>query len=210
VHNVEFNLDPLRFLSIPISHTAPFFPIRKADEDFALNWIEAHGIRDRMLVGMNAGGGRQTEKWVLDRFAALGDLVSEKLNASIILFWGPGEEEDAKMIASKMKTSWFMIPQTKLKQLGALLKQCSYLISNDTGPMHIAASLGVSTLGIFGPVNPHLQGPYGKQHMWVRNEQLDCLECNLTKCPIGNICMTDLSVDTVYSAFQELIQKNKK
>ena len=93
--------------------------------------------------------------------------------------------------------------------MGALLKHCSYLISNDSGPMHIAASLGVPTLGIYGPTNPILQGPYGPRNTWVRHEALDCLACNLTRCPIGNVCMKDLSVTTVFTAFQHIKEKNR-
>jgi ADP-heptose:LPS heptosyltransferase len=99
-------------------------------------------------------------------------------------------------------------PATSLKQLGALLQRCSFVVSNDSGPMHLAAAVGTPVLGIFGPTNPLLQGPYGPQHMTVRKEGLDCLGCNLTKCPIGNICMTDLSVDDVMWSVNALLTRN--
>ncbi|MDL1891730.1 glycosyltransferase family 9 protein, partial [Sphingobacteriales bacterium CHB3] len=95
-----------------------------------------------------------------------------------------------------------------LPQLGALLKRCSLVVTNDSGPMHIAAALGVPVVGIYGPTNPVLQGPYGTQHVVVRNEKLDCLGCNLTKCPIGNPCMVDLSVNDVLRGVEEVIKKN--
>jgi hypothetical protein len=53
-----------------------------------------------------------------------------------------------------------------------------------------------------------LQGPFGAQHEWVRNESLSCLCCNLTACPIGNVCMTGLAAATVYRAFEQLMEKN--
>jgi ADP-heptose:LPS heptosyltransferase len=74
--------------------------------------------------------------------------------------------------------------------------------------MHIAAAVGTPVLGIFGPTRPELQGPYGEANRTVRNESLGCLGCNLTSCPIGNPCMNDLSVDTVFTAFEELQRSN--
>ena len=57
---------------------------------------------------------------------------------------------------------------------------------------------------MFGPTNPQLQGPWSPRGSWVRLESLDCLGCNLTQCDIGNLCMRDLPVDTVYNAFLSL------
>ncbi len=210
VHNVEFNLDVLKYFELPITSLRPLFPLSNNEMLFANNFFVQNNLSGKMVIGINASGGWYTKKWNRNSFANLIDKISHSGQYEFLLFWGPDEHDDAIMIQKSVNTSTHIIPKTSLKEMAALLQRCSYLISNDSGPMHIAASLNVPTLGIFGPTNPHLQGPYGKQHVWVRNELLDCLECNLTKCPIGNICMTELSVDVVYSAFQQLIMKNKK
>ena len=210
VHNVEFNLDVLKHFNLPINSKKPLFPLLDADNIFADDFFVQNNLSNKKIIGINASGGWYTKKWNLSSFAKLIDKISLSGDYQFVLFWGPGEYDDAVVIQKKVSVPTYLIPKTTLKEMGALLQRCSYLISNDSGPMHIAASLEVPTLGIYGPTSPHLQGPYGKQHMWVRNEQLDCLECNLTKCPIGNVCMTDLSVEVVYSAFQQLITKNQK
>ena len=69
--------------------------------------------------------------------------------------------------------------------------------------MHIAASMGTPTLGIFGPTRPFAQGPVGNNCTTIVKEGLDCLGCNLTTCKTGNKCMTDLSVDEVYNKILE-------
>ncbi len=69
--------------------------------------------------------------------------------------------------------------------------------------------MGVPTLGIYGPTNPKLQGPYGEKNLSIVNEKLDCLYCNLLDCPIGNICMTELSKEKIIDKVKELIEKNK-
>ncbi|MGE5315948.1 MAG: glycosyltransferase family 9 protein, partial [Acidobacteriota bacterium] len=125
-------------------------------------------------------------------------------HARIAIFWGPGVEADALVLKRLRKHDAFVLRKTTLQQSAACIKQCAYFISNDSGPMHISAALGVPTLGIYGPTNPMLQGPFGPKHEWVRNEKLSCLCCNLTSCPIGNLCMTELSAETVHQAFEKL------
>lgn len=206
VHNVDFNLDVLRHFSIPIEPGLPDFPITQIHRQFAAGWLNEQGMTGKNLLGVNASGGWYTKKWGAGSFARLTDVIAERDGLMPLLFWGPGEQEDVKAIQGMMKSPSRLIPKTSLKEMGAFLESCSYLVSNDSGPMHIAAALGVPTLGIFGPTSPQLQGPYGTIHWVVRHEALDCLECNLTECPIGNICMSELTVETVYNSFRQLLQ----
>lgn len=208
VHNVDFNLDVLRLFDIPVSDPNPVFPLDEHSLQFAGHWFHSQGLKNKTTVAVNPGGGWYTKKWRNEAYSKLADRIAGSKGWNIVFLWGPGELEDVKDIQSKMQYPSSLIPKTSLKEMGALLQQCHYLVSNDSGPMHIAASLGVPTLGIFGPTNPFLQGPYGTKHLWVRHEELDCLACNLTDCPIGNICMTDLAVDTVYNSFLKLANNN--
>ncbi|MFA6468330.1 MAG: glycosyltransferase family 9 protein [Bacteroidota bacterium] len=210
VHNVDFNLEALRHFGIPIVSSDPEFPISNVHREFANTWLAEKQISGRSFIGINPGGGWYTKKWSLESYAQLADRISGNNELTIMLFWGPGEKEEVKKVQAMMKSESVLLPKTSLKEMGAFLERCSYLISNDSGPMHIAASLGVPTLGIFGPTNPHLQGPYGGRSIWVRNETLDCLECNLTDCPIGNVCMRGLTIDMVFEAFQKLQKKNSQ
>jgi ADP-heptose:LPS heptosyltransferase len=107
-----------------------------------------------------------------------------------------------------MRQPAFIPPATSLLQLAALFEQCAYVVTNDSGPMHIAAASGSHVLGIYGPTRPELQGPYGTGNATIRREGLDCLGCNLTQCTIGNICMTELTVDAVFEAFQKLVHSS--
>jgi len=209
IHNIDFNLDALRRLDIPVSHFQPYFPLDSRSVQFADDWLHGHNLDGKTVVGLNPSGGWYTKRWGLEHYALLGDLISERYGASIIVLWGPGEEDDARHIQEHMKLPASVIPQTTLSQLGAIIHRCAFIVSNDSGPMHIAASLNIPTLGIFGPTNPRQQGPYGSGNHWVRNEELDCLECSLTSCPIGNICMTQLRVERVMDAFTSLAAQSK-
>ena len=207
IHNVDFNLDALRRLEIPVHHRSPFLPVTEGAEAFARDWLSQNDLERKLLVALNPGGGWVTKRWGLDHYAQLGDGISNRHGAAIVVLWGPGEESDAKIIAEKMKAPAHLSPRTTLAQLAGILRHCTALVSNDSGPMHMAAALQVPTLGIFGPTNPLQQGPFGEKNKWIRNESLDCLECSLTSCPIGNICMTELTVDRVLEAFDEMLLK---
>jgi heptosyltransferase-2 len=175
---------------------------------FADAWAASLPEPGKMLIGVNAGGGWITKRWGVKSFAAFADRAAGELNATIAVFWGPGEEADARELQELMTQAAVVLPKTTLQQSAACIKRCSLFVSNDSGPMHIAAALDVPTLGIFGPTNPQLQGPFGPNNLWVRNEAVPCLGCNLTACTIGNVCMTELTPQTVYRAFEQLMAKN--
>ncbi|MBR9976952.1 MAG: glycosyltransferase family 9 protein [Bacteroidetes bacterium] len=201
VHNTGFNLDALACLAIPITEQRLSFPLPENRREEAVRMTNPIRQRSGPLIALNSSGTWESKRWGLDHFAALADTLIDELQANIVFLWGPGEQGDVDHIIRRMRNDARPAPPTSIGELGALLAECDFAISNDSGPMHIAAAVGTPTLGIFGPTNPALQGPYHKQSAWVRLEGLNCLACNLTTCQIGNICMRDLSVQTVYRAF---------
>jgi len=207
VHNTQFNLDALAALGVDIQDRNIYFSYSKEDEEFVERFMPASP--GRLSVCLNAGGGWYTKRWGLDRYAALADRLIEECHVLIVLAWGPGEQAVVDTIRQAMTHDAFVPPATTLPQLGALLKRCTVMITNDSGPLHIGAALGVPVLGIYGPTNPLLQGPYGDRHLMVRNEGLSCLGCNYTECPIGHPCMLELSVATVMLGVRELLRKNR-
>jgi ADP-heptose:LPS heptosyltransferase len=205
VHNTQFNLDALEGVGLPVEdRTIHLFP---SDEDRRLveRFLVEAGLAGRTLVAVNTGGGWYTKRWSLTNFAALADRIVTEYGWSIVLPWGPGQETEAQDVRKRMHQPAYIPPATTLLQLAALFEQCAWVVTNDSGPMHIAAASGSRVLGIFGPTHPELQGPYGSSHATIRREGLECLGCNLTKCPIGNLCMTELTVDAVFSAFRRMV-----
>lgn len=205
IHNTEFNLDALRAINVGIVARSVVFPIDAASEVFAESFASEAELKGKCVVALNPGGGWYAKRWRIPQFAQLGDLIAKEFNASILLIWGPDEEGDAHLIRSLMRSKSVVAPRTNLKQLAALLKRCTALVTNDSGPMHIAAAVNTASVAIFGPTNPDLQGPFGVQHEIVQNRRIVCLGCNYTKCPIGNPCMEDLSVEDVFSSFKTLM-----
>jgi heptosyltransferase II len=88
---------------------------------------------------------------------------------------------------------------TTIRELMAALKRCAMLLTNDTGPMHIASAFQVPVVAIFGPTDWRTTSPFGNAHAIVR-QPVDCAPCLLRECPIDHRCMTRVTVDQVYEA----------
>ena len=89
----------------------------------------------------------------------------------------------------------------------AVIKRCDLFLTNDTGPMHLAASFGVPVVALFGPTDSRTTSPFGSGHTIVRHP-VECAPCLLRECPIDHRCMTRISVDEVYgAAVKQLVVK---
>lgn len=208
VHNTQFNLDALEAMGIPIVDRNLRFTPQQEHRSYVNAFLEKEGLSERTLVALNSGGGWYTKRWRSERFSELADRITGRYGWTVVLPWGPGQLPDVESIAGRATCRPFVPPATELPQLAALLEKCAFVVSNDSGPMHLAAAVGTPVLGIFGPTRPELQGPYGAKHATVRLDGLECLGCNLTKCPIGNPCMVDLSVGAVLDSFDRLVRRN--
>ncbi len=208
VHNSQFNLDALEALGVEILDRNIYFGFTSDDAQYADEFMQFP--KGKPVVCINPGGGWYTKRWGVENFAALADRIAKEFKAGIVIAWGPGEREEAVRLASLMSTPARIPPPTTLPQLGAMLKRCSLLVTNDSGPMHIAAAVGTPILGIYGPTNPMLQGPYGVLHKIIRNESLTCLGCNYLECPIGHPCMIGLGVEEVLAGVRALLKKPRK
>jgi lipopolysaccharide heptosyltransferase II len=211
VHEVEFNLDALRALQIPIVSRQLHVAVNAESESFAAQFWRENNLEDRLVIGLNASGGWYTKRWPLENFAQLGDRLRRELNAVVLLLWGPGELEEMKNIAQMMQAPCLLVPPANLKQLAALLSRLTLLVSNDSGPLHLAAAMGTQVVGIYGPTRPDLQGPWGDGQETVVNAGLPCLGCNGVTCKIvTHDCMKQLEVEVVWQAVQRVLQKQGK
>lgn len=204
-HEVLFHLESLEALDVPVATDRPEIAVPGTADARAQSWLDDNVPADRSVVGLNPGGGWPVKRWPPDRFGRLADALIDEYGVDVLVLWGPGEEGLAEEVADAMRNRPLVLPAASLAELGAYLKRCRLLVSNDSGPMHMAAALNVPTVGIFGPTNPRAQGPWGDGHGVVRKESVDCLGCNRTECPIGNICMTTLEPSEVLAKIRPYI-----
>jgi len=213
-HVVEKNLDLIRSLGIECKQTEFLIPIQEREKSFAQRFLEEKNIRkDDFLIGINPGASIICKTWLTERYAAVADAIIQKYKAKVLLFWGPGEEDLVEKIASLMKNKPIIAPPTDLKQLGALALKCRLFISPDSGPLHLAAALGVPAIGLYGHTDPIKWGPYGP--VWPPDRKGNiALQGDLTKltCPRKRCrwckrqdCMSLIEVDDVLNAIKKLI-----
>lgn len=158
---------------------------------------------DRPLVGLNPGAYfGPAKRWTTDRYAALADRLIERVGAQVVIFGSADERRIAMEIAGLMRHKPAILAgRTTLRELMALIRSCRLLITNDSGPMHVAAALGVPQLALFGSTDATATGPYNR-HATVIRHAVPCSPCLLRECPIDLRCFTAISVDEVYAAAQ--------
>ena len=167
-------------------------------------------LSSKPIVGINPGAGFPTKIWSLKRYAQLADRLSGELGFSVILTWGPGEEDMVRNIASMMNQKSWIAPATTIAESIGLYKKLSLFVGGDSGPFHICAALGIPTVSVWGPTHPSRNGAYSKNHKAVYHE-LHCSFCWKRQCPLGTLaCMDKVTVQDLFEATKILASKHIK
>ncbi|HEY5895856.1 MAG TPA: lipopolysaccharide heptosyltransferase II [Chthoniobacterales bacterium] len=160
----------------------------------------------RLRIGLCPGAEYgPAKRWLPERFAQVANSVAHRRDCEWHLFGVAGDADIGDQIAAGIDGPVENhIGKTTLAELTALLEQCSALLTNDTGTMHLAALLGVPTIAIFGSTEPVLTGPMGAGHRVLRH-QVECSPCFLRECPIDFRCMNAVAVEEVVEAVLQTI-----
>ena len=165
------------------------------------------GQQDQPLfVGINPGGDRTNRRWVTERYAAVGDKIAATLNARILIFGGPGEEHIAGRIQDKMTSEVVNLAgKLSINDLAYVISRLDLLITNDSGPMHIAAATRTPVVAIFGPEDPVLMKPYTSEDLYrVMSKPLPCRPCQQDHCA-RPLCLDAISPEEVFNSCMELL-----
>lgn len=175
------------------------FFIPEKSRSFIKELLNKAGILDNdFLVVINPGANWLLKRWPKESFAELSDRLAQYFNAKIVIC---GAEKDTVLsedISSLMKTKPVILAgKTTLKQLGALMERADLVISADSGPMHLAATVGKNLIALFGPTNPNITGPRGKANTIIIQKAVGCkIPCYELDCQ-DNLCMKAISVEDV-------------
>jgi heptosyltransferase I len=171
-HKVEHNLTLAEFAGA--KKTPPRFPlaIHPQDEDRASNELAAHSLGGFYVL--NPGGGWLSKCWPAQRHGELHRALAARFGWRGVVTFGPGEENLAhELIQAAGDPPPVAIP-VGLGPLMALMRRAKFVVSADTGPLHLAAALDVPVVGLFGPTDPARNGPYSldaSRHIVLRNPQ---------------------------------------
>jgi heptosyltransferase-1 len=136
-------------------------PTSTDDETFVEQQLRQHHLRDFFVL--NPGGGWGAKRWPLERYALLHNTLARERGWRCFLNLGPGEAQLADEFRARARVARPVHFPLSLRQLVALLRRAKLLVSGDTGPLHLAAALGVPAVGLFGPTDPVRNGPYALQ-----------------------------------------------
>ena len=220
VHKVEYFLGLARGCGIKVRENSYEFFVQDADRELMKKFLKRHGVaeKDRLIV-LCPGGNWGPKRWLKKNFAELADMLSEKLNAKIVL---SGAKKDAVLV-EEIRFMMKSVPViscglTTLKELGALLERADLVVANDSGPMHLAVAMKSNVIALFGPTSPGLTGPYGNGNykvIWKTEERSPELAegcdvpCYDVTC-IDNRCMALITAEDVFKEAEKILNAGNR
>jgi heptosyltransferase-2 len=217
-HDVERTLSLLEGLGIRIDdcERGLNLPVAASSEEEVNKRLIAAGVdTSKMLVGMHPGSVWATKRWSAEGFGRLVGLLKSKYPCEIILFGG---SEDAQVVAEVQNfcggRAVSLVDRISLRELPAALSRCKVVVTNDSGPMHIAVARGVPVVAIFCATTPELGFyPYSARAIVVE-KSLPCRPCSFhgsRRCPLGTEdCIRLIGAEEVFYAVEQLLETTSR
>jgi heptosyltransferase I len=196
-------------LGVPVHDPTSDIPERPDDavfvESFLASWRA--GRRGAPVV-LFPGTSRTQEykRWPAGHHAALAGLMASRTGSPAVVAWGPGELHLAEdVVAQAPAGSAMLAPPMTLGQLLALIRRARLFVAGDTGPMHMAWTVGTPVVAVYGPTDPTVNRP-GGEFSAVAYEKIFCSPCRNRGC-IARSCLDHLSPDTVAAVAAEVMTR---
>ena len=192
-------------LGIPVSDTAPRLYLERQEIEEAKKLLHQRGYREgAILVGINPGAAFGSAKcWLPERFRELAQKLTRNEGVFVVFFGDITTDPLVREITQGLSSQVINLAGiTSIRELASLIHECSVLVTNDSGPMHIGAALGTPLVALFGSTDDRKTGPYGQKEN-VIHKRVPCSPCFKRVCPIDFRCMKGIQVE-------EVIEKVKK
>jgi heptosyltransferase I len=151
------------------------------------------------FVLLNPGAAWENKRWPVEHFGALARAIGERHGLVSVVTWGPGEQARAEAVVAHAGTHAFISPPTALHDVLALGRAARLCVSGDTGPLHLAASVGTPIVGLFGPTRPERNGPWLAADLAVSRAG-ECVCFHKRQCLRGQACIDRIGVGEVLDA----------
>jgi heptosyltransferase-2 len=180
---------------------AVLLAVTAAERDAARRRLAEWGIgSDDRVVGISPGAAYGSAKcWPPDRFSSVAARLVHDGAAVVALGAASERGLGETVVAGLGRRAVNAAGLTTVREAMALMTCCRHLVTNDSGPMHLAAALGVPVTAVFGPTDPGATSPVGERVV-ILQRAVDCAPCRYRDCPIDHRCMTAVSVDEVYQS----------
>ncbi len=204
-HRVEYFLGLAEAAGVDVSKKDYEFFITDEDRKRAGHILEKAGIgRNDRIVALNPGGNWNPKRWPADKFAELADKLIQKHGVTVLITGAAKDKALADELCGTMKRQAVSIcGETGIRELASILQKAQLVVSGDSGPMHIAVSVGANVIALFGPTSSDITGPYGKGNYTVIKKDMECeVPCYDLTCN-DNKCMKAISVDDVLNVIDK-------
>ena len=197
-HAVDWYLETLKALHVPVHWNFDWLPRR---EHVAREVDALWNLNGAPIVALLPGARWENKRWPAQHFRDLvGELRARRGDLRFTILGGKGDSPLAQTIVHAAPNACLdLTGRTSLLQTIEILRKCNAVVTNDTGPMHIAAALRKPVVGLFGPTNPARTGPYGQIRSALQRKDLPCVPCMKSVCtyhdPIA--CLREISVRQV-------------
>lgn len=210
IHYKERHLSRLRmlydYISHPISSLLAIAPSQSDEicvDQLLKFFLDARG--DFVVIAPNASN--LSKAWSREEFIKLSNNIVDKYSLKIVLIGAAVDREKNEYIVSHCRVPILnLVGKTNLIQTAALIRRAKILVTNDSGPMHLASYFNKPIIALFGPTDPSLYGPWSSLFKVVRKND-DCPYCADSKSEIPHNCMENLTQEDVFNAFQEVYEK---
>lgn len=198
---MEYDIETVRTLGVEVIDRNVDFNISKAHLEKVNKFLEEQGVdRNDILVGIHPGG-RPCHRWPIENFSEVIEEIHKEISCKFVI---TGGKEEASLVNKLMKITNAktinFVDRLNIKELGALIKRCNLFISNDTGPMHIAAILKTPLIAIFGPGQITRFNPQNiSSKAIVLYKKSNCAPCEKVKCKSLK-CLIAISPEEVIKA----------
>ena len=183
-------------------------------EEKAEKMYARYGIgRDEKTVLITPGAAFGSSKlWRAEYFAQVADRLIERYNCRVLISPGPGEEDIARKIEAAMKHPPISLVDeiAPLDLLASLIRRASLLVTNDTGPRHVAFALERPTVVIMGPTDPRYSSCHVDDQTVILRKELPCVPCHLKECPTDHRCMDAITPQEVFEASCRFMESSKQ
>ncbi|MEZ5065202.1 MAG: lipopolysaccharide heptosyltransferase II [bacterium] len=192
-HQVENYRELAGLAGRPEDADAPrLVPLADWRQDVPAIWPDARRPRVALQPGATYG---PAKRWPADRFAAVGRALHER-GLDVAVLGGPGDRAEVEAVLASAPDALDLGGRTTVGQLAAVLESADLLVTNDTGPMHLAAAVGTPVLAVFGSTSPRWTRPFGEGHR-VITHPVPCQPCFRRDCRIGYGCLRGVETERV-------------
>lgn len=205
-HVVDLTLDLVEGVGVVTADRSPRLSIQTRDSAWARDWLQANLAPGGPIVGLHPGAYYPSQRWPVGHFARLGEGLQRDLQHRTVLIGGPGDLTLIKDIIASSNQRIPVYSGADLRRTAAVMSRLDALVCNNSGPLHLAAALGVPTVSFMGPTNSVRWWPRGRFQRVLRVDGLECLGCEMGTCPKGSLeCMQGISPAMAQESVREIL-----